>query len=151
MKSQSFYVWRNLRFMCYISFLQNFFLFFSICPFSVSMEPIKAGCDAEKAAMEAAQQKENNSDNKNNGTIFIHNTWVKSCCSSCGKIFKWMKDAFNDQAAKILRGSSPYRCEISITTVNILVLCSLIVAFLDQAKYAFLTKDTDYALGVVLL
>ena len=99
------------------------------------MEPIKAGSEAEKAALDAARIKEDSPEtNRSNNVVLLKHTWLKSCCSSIRDFFIEVKNAVKRQADKFVSGSNPYRCEISITTVNLTVICSLIVAFMDQIK-----------------
>jgi len=74
---------------------------------------------------------------------------LSSCFSSCRKAYKAIEIIYKDQATKITSGDAPYRIRITFTTVNFLVLCGLIVAFLDQLKYAFFPKSADFALGIV--
>ena len=116
------------------------------------MEPIEAGSEAEKTAFEAAQIKEEDPEISRNGnTVLLGHTLVKSCYSSVRKSFFWFKNGVKKQASNFISGSNPYRCEISITTVNLTVLCSLIVAFLDQMKYAFFVKEADFSLSILQL
>ncbi len=120
------------------------------------MESIEKDSDAERAALKASQTTELHNTSSKGGTAIKNvSTFVKNngkaLLGSCAKAFSWIGSAFKSQASKIVSGSNPYRCEISITTVNFLVACSIIVAFLDQVKHAFFTKDADFALGVLLL
>jgi len=112
------------------------------------MEPIQQGSDAEIAAWKASQIKEVEKTPRR-GSV-ISNVSIKPLFVSCAKTFSWMGGAFKKQAAKIVSGSDPYRCEFSITTVNFLVMCSLIVAFLDQTKHAFFCKDADFTFAIVM-
>ena len=49
----------------------------------------------------------------------------------------------------LLNGVKPYSCVISITMVNVLVLCSMWYMFIDQARLVFLSPNTDYAFALV--
>jgi hypothetical protein len=55
------------------------------------------------------------------------------------------------QAMRCLSGGSLYRMEFKVTTVNILVVCSSIVAFFNPFKCAFLGVGSDNAVMVVIL
>jgi hypothetical protein len=57
--------------------------------------------------------------------------------------------AVRNQAHLFLNGMSPYECSARITTVNLVVLCSVWYNFMDQARLAFFPTSTDYALAVV--
>jgi hypothetical protein len=116
------------------------------------MEPIEAGSDAERAAIDAANRKYKTVKIRSvRSVIFNRNTWMKSCCISCKETFQSQVQRFKHHSKQLITGSNPYRCEISITSVNVLVLCSLIVAFLDLMKHAFFAKGADHHLGIVLL
>ncbi len=56
-----------------------------------------------------------------------------------------------DQATKCLSGGAPYRFEFNLTTVNVLVLCSTIVAFLNQMRYAFFPERADACVMTMIL
>jgi hypothetical protein len=49
----------------------------------------------------------------------------------------------------LLNGMKPYSCVISITMVNVLVLCSMWYMFIDQARLVFVSPNTDYAFALV--
>jgi hypothetical protein len=49
----------------------------------------------------------------------------------------------------LLDGVKPYSCVISITMINILVLCSMWYMFIDQARLAFVSPRTDFAFALV--
>ena len=116
------------------------------------MEPIEAGSEAEKVALEAAQIKEDEPEGtRGSNVVLLEHTWLKSCCNSIRESFVWVKNAVKVQATKFVDGENPYRCEISITTVNVTVICSLIIVYLDLIKYAFFVKSADFALGVLQL
>ena len=116
------------------------------------MEPIEAGSEAEKVALEAAQIKEDEPESTwGSNVVLLEHTWVKSCCASIRESFIWMKNTVKVQATKFVDGENPYRCEISITTVNLTVISSLITAFLESIKYAFFDKSADFSLGVLQL
>ncbi len=116
------------------------------------MEPIEAGSKAEKAALEAAQIKEDVQEPSSFSNAVLHDiTWVKSCFSSMAESSIWVKNGVKGQASRFVSGTDPYRCEVSLTTVNLTVICSLIVAFLDQIKYAFFVKGADFSLSVLQL
>ncbi len=116
------------------------------------MEPIGAGSEAEAIALEAAQIKEDDPESRRVSDVaLLQTTWLKTCCSSIKDSFLWVKNAMKQQATKFISGSDPYRCEISLTTVNFTVICSLVVAFMDQMKYAFFSKEADFAVGVIQL
>jgi hypothetical protein len=119
--------------------------------FLVWMEPIKAGSDGEKAAIEAAKRKTGSAKEGHQGAMYKEKIWMKSCCISCKEILQSKVEALRYHVKEFITGSSPYRCEISITIVNVLVLCSLIVAFLDLMKHAFFVESTDHRLGILLL
>lgn len=116
------------------------------------MEPIEAGSEAEKAALEAAEIKGDEPEsNRVNNVVLLESTWLRSCFSCMRESFDWVKNSLKGQATKFLSGSDPYRCEVIVTTVNLTVICSLIVAFLDQIKFAFFVKEADFPLGVLAL
>lgn len=53
------------------------------------------------------------------------------------------------QAELFLHGKNPYECTTRITTVNIIVLCSVWYMFIDQAHYAFFPREADYPLALL--
>ena len=112
------------------------------------MEPIAKNSDGEQAAMIAAKHFREPS-GKSKRSI------GPNLCGRClGRISSFVESAIvslKGQAATFLYGDSPYRCEIKITTVNFLVLCSTIVAFMDQVKLAFLKESWDSILRWMIL
>jgi hypothetical protein len=114
------------------------------------MEPIKAGSDGEKAALAAAQRKENKTD-KNGDATRLNNTYVKSIYTSAMERIEKIKDTFQDEAEKIVTGSNQYNCEIRLSTVNFVVVCSLIVSLFEQLKLAFFSRESDFAIDVIFL
>lgn len=114
------------------------------------MESIEEGSDSFNTAMLAAEKKEGIDDFLKSPPM-LDNTWVKHFFSSIKKYCNWVLDVTKDQAYKITSGSKPYNCEFTFSTVNIIVMCSLVVAFFDVCKYAFFGKSVDFPLSVVLL
>jgi hypothetical protein len=112
------------------------------------MEPIEKNSDGEQAAMIAAKHfrgpsgKSKRAVDPNRFGRFVAriSSFVTSAIVS-----------LKEQATIFLSGDGPYRFEIKITTVNFLVLCSFIVAFLDQAKLAFFKETWDFILRWVIL
>ena len=103
------------------------------------------GSDGWKAAMAAAKSKRVLDDGLNK---FARRSAARKNCS---KVASSIRDFFKDQASRFVAGESPYDLEIHITSVKILVLCSIIVAFLDLFKYAFLPKTCDPAVSYIIL
>eukprot|EP00547_Thalassionema_nitzschioides_P007024 CAMPEP_0194206706 /NCGR_PEP_ID=MMETSP0156-20130528/5658_1 /TAXON_ID=33649 /ORGANISM="Thalassionema nitzschioides, Strain L26-B" /LENGTH=1220 /DNA_ID=CAMNT_0038933299 /DNA_START=87 /DNA_END=3746 /DNA_ORIENTATION=- len=55
------------------------------------------------------------------------------------------------QGKLFLNGLNPYACSIRITSVNVLVVCSIWYVFIDQARLAFLSPKSDDALAIISL
>ena len=112
------------------------------------MEPIEKNSDGEQAALIAAKHFRGLSDrtrlpqDQNKFGKF-----VVTISSFLTRVISFLKS----QATKFLSGNGPYRCEIKITTVNFLVLCSCVVAFMDQAKLAFFKESWDSILRWTIL
>ena len=111
------------------------------------MEPIEAGSDAEKKALEAAQRKEYTLMGKYNTPVLSNR--LKVLGSSSAKITRKVVDIFKSQASNIVSGS--YEFQLNISSINFIVLCSLIVAFLDLISHAFLKRRDDYRMDIILL
>lgn len=112
------------------------------------MEPIEAGSDAERAALAAAQRKDD--DPKSKSTPILNSSLVKAFSSSLTKMSERVMNFVKDQASKILSGSKPYRFQCTFSTVNFIVICSLIVVFADTFKYSFYVKS-GLAFEILLL
>eukprot|EP00523_Entomoneis_sp_CCMP467_P008375 CAMPEP_0168730186 /NCGR_PEP_ID=MMETSP0724-20121128/6603_1 /TAXON_ID=265536 /ORGANISM="Amphiprora sp., Strain CCMP467" /LENGTH=1375 /DNA_ID=CAMNT_0008777121 /DNA_START=24 /DNA_END=4148 /DNA_ORIENTATION=- len=54
-----------------------------------------------------------------------------------------------NQARLILTGQSPYACQLRMTVVNFVVLCSIWYMFVDQARLAFFPPESDYPVAVI--
>lgn len=68
------------------------------------------------------------------------------------RLFRWAEVVFiftRRQAHSFLHGHSPYEFSTTITTVNLIVVCSIWYMFIDQARLAFFPTNADYALAVV--
>jgi hypothetical protein len=68
------------------------------------------------------------------------------------QLFHWAEACLvfaKRQANAFLNGMSPYNCSITITAVNIVVLCSIWYMFIDQARLAFFPTSADNALAKV--
>jgi hypothetical protein len=117
------------------------------------MEWIEPGSEGECAAIAAAKRTlESNDLGEFRGKrSFLEN----SCFSRTARIIESATNATKEflirQAELITRGGPPYRIEIRFTTVNFLVICSVVVAFLDQFRYAFLPSKTDNAIMFIIL
>ncbi len=53
------------------------------------------------------------------------------------------------QARSFLNGLKPYVCSATVTTVDIIVFCSIWYMFIDQAKLAFFPVQADNTLAVI--
>jgi len=114
------------------------------------MEWIEPGSEGEQAAMAAAKRTPDMNpfgEVKRTKRIFSEN----SCFSKTERIVGIAKEFLTRQAELITKGGPPYRIEMRFTTVNFLVICSFVVAFLDQIKYAFLTSKSDKAIRFIIL
>ncbi len=103
------------------------------------MEPIEAGSDAERAALAAAERKDD--DPKSKSTPILNSSWMKAFSSGLTKMTERVINFVKDQASKILSGSKPYRFQCTFSTINFIVICSLIVVFADTFKYSFYVKS----------
>jgi len=68
------------------------------------------------------------------------------------RLFRWAENVFifvRRQAHSFLHGMKPYECSATVTTVNLIVLCSIWYMFIDQARLAFFPTHADYILAVV--
>ena len=54
-----------------------------------------------------------------------------------------------NQARKILMGLEPYACQLRLTMVNFIVLCSFWFMFIDQARLAFFPPEADHAVAII--
>jgi hypothetical protein len=118
------------------------------------MEPIEPGSEGEKAAMRAAQCTMDTIHTQNpamNRGVFGHRACVTGCREGVKMAFKNVKRFVARQAELVTSGQPPYRIQLRFTTVNLFVLCSLIVALLELFKYAFLPVEADNAVHVIVL
>jgi len=117
------------------------------------MEFIEPGSAGERAAMAAAKQTRDTPGGKpaQRSRHCFHNTCFRAIREHCSKATRATIEFFKDQSAKFISGGAPYRIEIHFTTVNFLVLCSIIVAFLDQFMYAFLPTSADKGVRITIL
>jgi len=68
------------------------------------------------------------------------------------RLVRWAVALFSflkRQAHAFLYGRSPYTCSMNITTINIIVLCSIWYMFIDQARLAFFPTSSDGRLALV--
>jgi hypothetical protein len=68
------------------------------------------------------------------------------------RLFRLAEVVFNftkRQAHSFLHGLKPYECSATVTTVNIIVLCSIWYMLIDQARLAFFPTNADYSLAVI--
>ena len=112
------------------------------------MEPIQKNSDGEQAAMIAAKHFRGPSDRSK--IPLDQNKFVKFV-GTVSSLLRRAIALLKSHGTKFLSGSGPYRCEIKITTVNFLVLCSCVVAFMDQAKLAFFKASWDSILRWTIL
>jgi hypothetical protein len=73
-----------------------------------------------------------------------------SCCTHrilppLSSAAKWSYHFAKTQARLILNGLKPYECNLRLTYVNVLVLCSLIFMFSDTIRLALLPPSSDVA------
>eukprot|EP00934_Nitzschia_sp_Nitz4_P000094 Nitzschia sp. Nitz4//scaffold89_size161592//92699//96967//NITZ4_002385-RA/size161592-snap-gene-0.176-mRNA-1//-1//CDS//3329559637//94//frame0 len=67
-------------------------------------------------------------------------------------IFRWFKAlvlAIRKQAHGFLTGQSPYHCSTTVTSVNVIVVCTIWYMLVDSARLAFVQPDYDRALAVI--
>jgi hypothetical protein len=108
------------------------------------------GSPGESAAMIAASQKPSiTNDQKVKRKWFDHEymmTLYQFWQNFCNTFTGFCKD----QANRFVTGKSPYRIQFHFTTVNFLVVCSLVVAFLEKIYHSFLPNETEKAVAVIL-
>lgn len=109
------------------------------------MEPIPTEAGVV-AAMAAARQKEETGDHDHGHNNSCIAAFRRKLC----RFFLSITRFVHSQASKCLSGQAPYRFEMKVTTVNILVLCSIIVAFGDQMRYAWLSPACDDAVSGII-
>eukprot|EP00557_Chaetoceros_sp_GSL56_P001921 CAMPEP_0176493060 /NCGR_PEP_ID=MMETSP0200_2-20121128/9354_1 /TAXON_ID=947934 /ORGANISM="Chaetoceros sp., Strain GSL56" /LENGTH=1289 /DNA_ID=CAMNT_0017890711 /DNA_START=23 /DNA_END=3892 /DNA_ORIENTATION=- len=118
------------------------------------MEPISPGSEGEKAAMRAAQCTIDTilaEGPATNHGVFGCRTCITECRDAMNLAFKKFKHFVERQAELVASGQAPYRIQFSFTTVNLFVICSLIVALLELFKYAFLPIEADNAVHVIAI
>jgi len=109
------------------------------------LEWIEKGTEGQKAAMDAAKQKP---DTKSGAVDPLSTNCLNNKCFHvvgryCWKGLLAVTGCFKDQASKCLSGKAPYTIELKFTTVNFLVLCAVIVAFLEHFKHFLRVADYD--------
>lgn len=118
------------------------------------MEWIEPGSEGELAALAAAKRtpETHDIDEARRGKLdFLKNSCFSRTARIFGRAACATKEFLTRQAELFTHGGPPYRIEIRFTTVNFLVICSIVVAFLDQFKFAFLTTKTDQAVMLIIL
>ncbi len=102
------------------------------------MEWIEKGCPGHEAAMAAAKHTPSPPGESGHGSAgFCDNKCFHAISKFCKTGLSATKGFLKDHATRCLSGQAPYRIEIKITTVNLLVICAIIVAFLEQIKHIF--------------
>lgn len=69
-----------------------------------------------------------------------------------GRLYKLGKVIFTGvryQANLFLNGLRPYECSARVTTVNLIVLCTMWYMFIDQMRLAFFPSTADQTLAVI--
>jgi hypothetical protein len=116
------------------------------------IEPIRSASEGEKAAMAAAKQTvDTHGSNPTGQNNFFDSSCVYATRRNVSMALRASQSLCLDQAMRCLSGGSPYRLKFKVTTVNMLVVCSSIVAFFNQVRYAFLGVGIDNAVMVVIL
>lgn len=74
------------------------------------------------------------------------------CCRPClQSVVRSSLLCFRKQARQFLYGDSPYVCQVRLTMVNFVVLCSTWFLFSDQIRLAFFSESADYSLAIINL
>lgn len=125
----------------------------NILNFKAWISSIEPNSDGEKAAMDAAKrntvelipEEQDRRPNwfKNSCASFTAKRLV-DCVHSIGRFLK-------KQASMITSGKPPYSIQINFTTVNFLVLCSILLAFLEPIKLSFIPFKADRSIRVIIL
>lgn len=133
------------------------------------MHPIQTP-QGERAAIRAATRTDGQNESDADLGVLLpgHNHLVQKVFDCLGFPFVWIGNLLRvcletcfwpclrsfwrfimSQARAILNGRWPYICQLRLTMVNLVVLCSTWFLFIDQARLAFLPPDTDRALAIV--
>ena len=140
------------------------------------MEPLRTA-RGEAAALRAATDSQRHKSDRNLSSQFDdqqqgkkENIFVKACLCACINPIRWLLEflgrvvgtrmkrfgasamAFTKRQARLcLNGAVPYKIELRLTGVNMLVLCSFYYVFIDQARIAFFPPSADHTVAIVSL
>lgn len=115
-----------------------------------SIITIAAGSSGESAALVAANQKPAIMDEQNLKRKWFDNVYFIKFHESWRNVCDTYTTFCKDHAHRFVTGKPPYRVEFHFTTVNFLVVCSLIVAFLEKIYHSFLPNEAEKAVAVIL-
>lgn len=115
-----------------------------------SIITILADSTGESAAMIAASQKPAITDAQTMKRRWFDTACVITFCQFWRNFCNTFVGFCKDQANRFVTGKSPYRIEFHFTTVNFLVICSLVVAFLEKINHSFLPNEAEKAVAVIL-
>ena len=93
------------------------------------------------------------------GHRYFHEEWFESCgwsirnffCVTAPTFFEDLRDLFRDFFVPCLNGEAPFQVHISLSAINVFVICHIWYLFIDQLRLAFFPASMDYGITVISL